>query len=93
MNRARTEAMLSGSCIVQVEGAHDLDRFVKEGENMIIVPNDPEKIASILVDLIENHYEDCVKIGQRGKETAKRIFNYKRYREDWLKFIHDVLQI
>jgi len=93
MNRARTEAMLSGSCIVQVEGAHDLERFAKPGDNMILVPNDAEQIASILVDLIENQYEDCIAIGKRGKETAKEIFNYKRYRDDWLNFIHSVLKI
>ena len=44
MNRSRTEAMLSGSCVVQVAGGHDLDRFVKDGENMIIVPDNSEQI-------------------------------------------------
>jgi len=93
MNRARTEAMLSGSCIVQVEGAHDLERFITPGEDMIIVPNNVDVIADMLVDLIENHYKDCIEIGQRGKKTARKIFNYKRYREDWLNFIHKELKI
>jgi intein/homing endonuclease len=83
----------SGCCVVQVKGAHDLDKFVKEGENMILVPNEPRQIAALLVDLIENHYKDCIEIGKKGKETAKKIFNYKRYRENWLRFIHDELKL
>jgi len=93
MNRARTEAMFSGCCVVQVEGAHDLERFVIPGKNMILVPNDASKTVDILYDLIENHYDDCVKIGQEGKKTAMEKFNYKRYREDWLSFIHNVLHL
>ena len=89
MNRGRTEAMLSGCCVVQVEGAHDLDRFAKHNENMIIVPNDVEKVVATISDLLENHYEKCVKIGQAGKETAKKLFNRERYRKDWLKFIKE----
>jgi len=83
----------SGCCVVQVKGAHDLDKFIKEGENMILVDNEPREIAALLVDLIENHYKDCIEIGQKGKETAKKMFNYKRYREDWMNFIHDILKI
>ena len=45
MNRARTEAMLSGSCVVQVEGAHDLDRFAKPDENMVLLENNPLEAA------------------------------------------------
>ena len=93
MNRARTEAMLSGCCVVQVKGAHDLDRFVKDKENMILVNNEPEQIADVLVDLIENRYYEAIKIGQAGKETAKKMFNRKRYRQDWLIFLDTQLGI
>ena len=87
MNRARTEAMLSGCCVVQVEGAHDLNRFVENGKNMVIVKNDPVKIADKVADLIENNYQEAIKIGQAGKKTAIEKFNYKRYRQDWLDVI------
>jgi len=87
MNRGRTEAMLSGCCVVQVEGAHDLEKFAKPNENMIIVPNDPEKIAKKLSKLVNNYYDRCVRIGQAGKKTAIEKFNYKRYRQDWLTLI------
>lgn len=90
MNRARTEAMLSGCCVVQVKGAHDLDRFAKDGENMILVDDNPEEIADLLADLIENQYERCVQIGQAGKQTAIEKFGRERYRDEWLKVIDHV---
>jgi len=93
MNRARTEAMFSGCCVVQVEGAHDLDKFAVDGENIILVPNNPETIVNKLVDLIENHYDECVQIGQNAKKMAMEKFSYKRYRQDWLNFITKILKI
>ena len=93
MNRARTEAMLSGCCVVQVKGAHDLERFAKDGENMVLVENKPQLIANTLVDLIENRYEEAVRIGQAGKAMATATFNRERYRQDWLKLINDKLGI
>ncbi|KKM88236.1 hypothetical protein LCGC14_1260810 [marine sediment metagenome] len=91
INRGRTEAMLSGCCVVQVEGAHDLDKFAKHDENMIIVPNKPKKIAKMVADLLENDYKKCVEIGQNGRKMALKTFNYKRYRQDWLDFIAQIL--
>jgi glycosyltransferase involved in cell wall biosynthesis len=84
MNRARTEAFLSGCCVVQVEGAHDIDRWAKNGENMILVPNDPNRIAALIADLLGNRYEEALQIGQNGKKMAAALFNQERYRNDWL---------
>lgn len=94
MNRARTEAMLSGCCVVQVMGAHDLDQPVeggKLGDFMILVPNDPEAIAEKIADLLEHHYQECIEIGQRGKAMAITTFNRERYRQNWLDLIHKVV--
>lgn len=93
MNGARTEAMLSGACIVQVEGAHDLERFAKHNENMVIVPNNPKEIVKTLFDLLENRPEDAKRIGQAGKETAKQLFSQENYKKQWLDFIHNELKI
>jgi glycosyltransferase involved in cell wall biosynthesis len=87
MNRARTEAMMSGACVVQVNGAHDLDRFAKDGENIVLVDNSPDIIASICVDLIENRYKEAVQIGQNAKAMAHEKFERKRYRQDWIDLI------
>ncbi|HEY4785833.1 MAG TPA: glycosyltransferase [Bacteroidales bacterium] len=84
MNRARTEAFLSGCCVIQVEGAHDLERWAKHGENIVLVPNKPEEIARTVTDFLENRYAEAIKIGQKGKEMAKKQFNPERYRNDWL---------
>jgi glycosyltransferase involved in cell wall biosynthesis len=91
MNRARTEAMFSGCCVIQIEGAHDLDK-VYNGENMIIVKNNPSQIAKICVDLLENDYKKAIEIGKKGKETAKKLFNRERYRQDWLKLINQLIK-
>lgn len=91
MNRARTEAMLSGACVVQVEGAHDLEMFAKDGENMVIVPDNTDAICRTIVDLIENRYHEAVDIGQSGKETAIEKFNPSRYRDDWMNLIKSIV--
>lgn len=92
MNRARSEAMFSGSCVVQIEGAHDLDRWAKNMENIILVPNDAREIARTLADLLENKYDKCVKIGQAGKRMAMEEFNPERYRKDWLGVLKKTIE-
>jgi hypothetical protein len=95
MNRARTEAMLSGCCVVQVEGAHDLDQPVssgKLGDYMVLVPNKPEVIAERVADMIEHEYDKCLEIGKRGKEMAMQTFTRERYRQGWLTIIRSVLK-
>jgi transposase len=90
MNRARTEAFLSGCCVIQVEGAHDLERWAKPGENIILVPNDPAKIANVIADFLDNGYQKALAVGQKGKEMAIREFNPQRYRNDWLHLFRNV---
>lgn len=92
MNRARTEAFLSGCCVIQVEGAHDLDRWADQNENIIIVPNNPETIAHTIVEFLENRYQDAISLGKKGKEMAIREFSRSRYREDWLELINTILK-
>jgi glycosyltransferase involved in cell wall biosynthesis len=92
MNRARTEAFLSGCCVVQVEGAHDLERWAKPEENIILIPNDPVKIADTLACLLEDGYQKAITIGQEGKKMAMREFGRERYRQDWLALLNRVLK-
>jgi glycosyltransferase involved in cell wall biosynthesis len=92
MNRARTEAFLSGCCVVQVEGAHDLERWAKHGENIILVPNDPDIIADIVADILENRYAEAITIGQKGKQMAIEQFSPECYRQNWIALIENVLQ-
>lgn len=99
MNRARTEAMLSGCCIVQVEGAHDLDRPVaqigdknKLRDYMVIVPNSPTQIADKVAELMRDP-KQAIALGEEARRMAIATFNRERYRDDWLKFIREKLNI
>jgi hypothetical protein len=92
MNRARTEAFLSGCCVIQVEGAHDLERWAKPGENIVLTPDDPETIARVIAEFLDNGYQKALAIGQKGKEMAIREFNPERYRDDWLHLFNRVLK-
>ena len=90
MNRARTEAFLSGCCVIQVEGAHDLERWAIDGRNIILVPNEPQKIAEVIADLLHGGYQKAIQIGQKGKEMAIREFNPERYKRDWIELLRKV---
>jgi len=92
MNRARTEAFLSGCCVVQVEGAHDLERWAVHNTNIVLVPNDVKVITETLVDLMETRYADALKIGQNGKRMAMGCFAPERYRQDWLGILTRVIK-
>ncbi|MDR0573889.1 MAG: glycosyltransferase [Tannerella sp.] len=90
MNRARTEAFLSGCCVIQVEGAHDLQYWAKAGENIVLVPDNPEEIARVIAEFLHDGYLRAIAIGQKGRETALREFNYARYRNDWMNLLEQV---
>lgn len=92
MNRARTEAFLSGCCVIQVEGAHDLERWAKDGENIILVPDNPRKIAKVIADLLHDGYQTAIQTGRKGKEMAMKEFNPERYRQDWLQLLQTVIK-
>lgn len=92
MNRARTEAFLCGCCVIQVEGAHDLEIWAKDGENIILVPNDPEEIAKTVVTFLEKDYEKAVRIGESARKMASKHFSYERYKTTWLSLLEDIIQ-
>jgi glycosyltransferase involved in cell wall biosynthesis len=92
MNHARTEAFLSGCCVIQLEGAPDIESWFTQGEDIIIVPNDPERIATLIADLLENGYEDAVRIGRNGRKTAIRFFDNEEYKKSWLHLFENAIQ-
>lgn len=91
MNRARTEAFLSGCCVIQVKGAHDLERWAIDRENIILVPDNPPVIAQTIVDFIENRYGEAGQIGQNAKIMAQKEFSPERYRDDWMSLFQFAL--
>lgn len=90
MPRARTEAMLSGCCVLtsKYHGAGD---FIDHGKDGFIMPDNPDSYAETIEQLINYHYKDAVAIGQRGKEKAKKLFNSDRYHKDWFDIIEAIV--
>jgi len=92
MPRSRTEAMLSGCCIVSLAG-HDIEDYIKDGENGFIVPRNDINFTAELIKRLLDNYEYTKEVGRKGRETALKHFNRKRYAEDWKKFIKEELKI
>jgi len=89
MPRARTEAMLSGCCVVTTPH-QDADMFIKNGVNGFLVDRDIEKTASLIERLIYD-YPNTLKIGQEGKKTAIKEFSVKRYQKEWYNLINKII--
>lgn len=87
MPRSRTEAMLSGCCVLtsKYHGASD---FIDHGKEGFIMPDNPVSYAETIYQLINFHYKEAVEIGQRGKERAQKLFNHERYQKD----LFDIIQ-
>lgn len=88
MPRARTEAMLSGCCVITTPW-QDADTFIEDGVNGFICPRNPKWVAD-KVEWLMAHYEKAVEIGQAGRETAKEIFSVERYQADWKRLLEEV---
>ena len=88
MPRSRTEAMLSGACVLTTPH-QDADMFIEDGVNGFIIPRNPIFVADLAEKLL-NNYDQTVEIGQRGRETALKKFSFERYAEDWKRILQDV---
>jgi len=89
MPRARTEAMLSGCCVITTP-FQDADQFIVDGVNGFIVRRDPEQVVDRIKWCMDNQ-EKAIAIGQNGKKTAQALFNRTRYGEDWRRLFSKVL--
>lgn len=91
MPRARTEAMLSGCCVL-TSRYHGAEDFIEHGKDGFIVPDNPQSYAETIYQLITFHYKDAIKIGQAGKEKAIKLFNNDRYHADLYQIIKEVAE-
>jgi len=90
MPRSRTEACLSGCCVISTPW-HDWDKYVKHGyDGLIVKKRDPDYIADLIEFLIKD-YKTALSIGKRGREMAKKYFSAERYQKNWLNLINQVL--
>lgn len=90
MPRARTEAMLSGCCVITTLN-QDAETFIKDGVNGYKALRNPEYVADIVEGLI-NNYDQAIAVGQKGRETALKLFDGNRYREEWRKILEDLIK-
>lgn len=89
MPRSRTEAMFSGCCVITTPW-QDADTFIEHGVNGFLTPRNPEAAVE-LIEWCLNNYQEALKIGEKGRETALEKFHMERYQRDWANFISQVL--
>jgi len=87
MPGARTEAMLSGCCIVTVPG-HDVHNFITNGRNGFIVRT-YEEARDTLAMLLRDPGQ-AWEIGQIGRNTARVLFNSRRFVWNWACLLHEI---
>lgn len=90
MPRARTEAMLSGCCVLTTPH-QDAHSFIEHGKNGFIVKRNPAHVVEIVKQLI-NNYDKAIKIGQEGKKTALKVFSQERYQNEWRGFVEKAIE-
>lgn len=88
MPRARTEAMLSGCCVLTTPW-QDADTFIKDGENGFIIPRNPQSVADKVQWLME-HYDLAIKVGKAGKQTMIERFTVEAYQQKWKDLLEKV---
>lgn len=90
--RSRTEAMLSGCCVVSTP-YQDANTFIKDGENGFLtspeaiadprIMDNPQKTADLLERLVLKEPELAIKVGQAGKKYAQEHFNKEVFDGQW----------
>lgn len=97
MPRSRTEAMLSGCCIVTTR-YHDTETFIEQGKNGFFVERDPvhaaedrllaKDAAALLIDIVQNRYHEAIAVGQAGKQTAIEKFSPSNFQDQWIQLVN-----
>jgi glycosyltransferase involved in cell wall biosynthesis len=91
MPRSRTEAMLSGCCVLTSK-YHGAEEFIEHGVSGFIVPDNPLSYAAAIDKLINNAFEGAVQIGQNGKAVAQKYFELDRYLDDLWHIVSEVVE-
>ena len=87
MPGARTEAMLSGCCVVSVPG-NDFDEMICDTVDGVIVETYEEALTMLrhLLDCPGEAYE----IGKRGRKRARELFGKERFVRDWMEYLGEL---
>ena len=87
MPGARTEAMLSGCCIVTT-GNNDAHRYIEHGVTGYLCETVQEFVETIKMLLADP--EKAYKVGKAGREAARGYFTKERFVQDWLDLLADL---
>ncbi len=97
--RARTEAMLSGCCVVSTP-YQDASTYINDGVNGFLtskhelkdprVMDNPEVTAKLIRRLVLEEPELALKVGQEGKKTAMELFSPEAYFGQWEAFLKSI---
>lgn len=89
MPRSRTEAMLSGCCVLSSK-YHGAEDFIEHGVDGFIMPDNPLSYAETITQLLKYHYKETVEMGQKGKAKAEKLFDVNRYLDDLYNIVIQV---
>jgi len=89
MPRARTEAMFHG-CTILSSRHHNADEFIEHGVNGFILPDNPLSYVETINQLVNYNYREAVAMGEKGRETAKKVFSKERYQADWWNLLTQI---
>lgn len=94
--RARTEAFLSGCCVVSTP-YQDADTFIEHGVNGYLtskyvikdprVMDNPEATARLIKKLVLEEPQTAIKIGQAGKKMARELFSFDKFEAQWIEVV------
>jgi glycosyltransferase involved in cell wall biosynthesis len=102
--RAKTEAMLSGCCVVTTPyhmrtSETDHSTYIKDGETGFLtsrsvikdprIIDNPQSTADIIRQLVFDAPDLALEVGKRGKKLAKEMFNKKRFDDQWEQVLKD----
>lgn len=97
--RSRTEAMLSGCCVVTTP-YQDADTFIEDGVNGYLtskvavkdprIMDNPRYAADIIKKLIIDEPLKAVEIGKKGRETARKLFTLDNFISQWEVVLKEV---
>lgn len=87
--RARTEAMLSGCCVV-TNKHQDAEEFIEDGVTGFLVDEDPVQVATLVTRLITTDCALAKKVGEQGREYARKHFNSENFAEQWEEVLKKV---
>lgn len=82
MPRSRTEAMLSGACVVSTKH-HDWADYIEDKKTGFLIPDNPRSAADLLEYLMNDGYDEAVRVGEAGRKFAQATFNIDNFRSQW----------